>query len=119
MGQEQGIRVAAMRLAVLLAAATGIAAVSGVSAAGVSGSPTRPSGTLQINTSIGQHWRMSDDFCPPGTPAGTDCLRSVGEGVITGLGRVTVTYYKLLPDEEGCFIIHNNTAVIEVAGKGT
>jgi hypothetical protein len=36
------------------------------------------------------------------------------------LGRVTVTYYKILPgDDPDCFILHNNTAVIEVAGKGT
>jgi hypothetical protein len=124
MGEGQGIRVAdasrlRTRLAVLLAAAAAIAGVSGVSAAGVSGAPMRPSGTLQIDASIGQQWRMSDDFCPPGTPASYDCLQSVGQGVIPGLGSVTVTYYKLLLYEENCFIQHNNTAVIEVVGKGT
>jgi hypothetical protein len=95
------------------------ALIGSATAAGVSASAARPSGTLQINASIGQQWRMSDEFCPPGTPASYDCLQSVGHGDIPGLGSVTVTYYKLLPYEEDCFIQHNNTAVIEVVGKGT
>jgi hypothetical protein len=90
-------------------------------AAGLSAAPIRSSGALQVNATITQTWRMSQDFCAPGTPAGVDCLRSVGAGAIPGLGRVTVTYDKILPrdTDPSCFILHHNTAVIEVSGKGT
>jgi hypothetical protein len=88
--------------------------------AGVSGAPMRRSATLQLNATVLQAWLMSRDYCPPATPAVADCLRSVGEGEVAGLGHVKVTYYKILPgDDLNCFILHNNTAVIEVAGKGT
>lgn len=88
--------------------------------AAASSAPTRPSGTLKFNATVVQNWRMSDDYCPPGTLAVADCLRSVGEGSIAGLGRVMVTYFKVLPnDGSSCFIVHNNTALIEVEGKGT
>ncbi len=80
----------------------------------------RPSGTLQLNATLTQTWRLSRDYGPPATPAIADCLRSVGEREMARLGRVTVTYYKVLPgDDENCFILHNNTTVIEVVGKGT
>jgi hypothetical protein len=96
-----------------------VAIVALALAAGVSGATTRPSGTLQLTATVMQKWRLSPDYCPPGTPAVSGCLRSVGEGDIAGLGRVTVTYDKILPgDDPDCFILHNNTAVIEVAGKG-
>jgi len=89
-------------------------------APGASGAPTRASGTLQLNATLTQKWRLSREYCPPGTPVVASCLRSVGEGEIAGLGHVRVTYYKLLPgDDVNCFIVHNNTALIEVAGKGT
>jgi hypothetical protein len=108
-----------MCLRVTAAAAT-VLFLALAAAAGVSGAPTRPSGTLQVNATITNVWRMSDDFCPPGTPALADCVRSEGQGNVAGLGRVTVSYDKVLPnDDPRCFIIHHNTAVIEVAGKGT
>lgn len=89
-------------------------------AVGASSAPARPSGTLQVKFTITQKWRMSDDFCPTGTPRIASCVRSIGEGEIPGLGRVTVTYFKILPyDGTSCFIAHHNTAVIEVAGRGT
>jgi hypothetical protein len=86
--------------------------------AGVSAAPARPSGTLQVNASIVQEWSMT--ACPPGTPPAVECLRTVGEGLVAGLGRVRVTYEKVIHrDDPSCFIVHHNTAVIEVAGKGT
>jgi hypothetical protein len=103
-------------LAALLAAT----ALALALAAGVSGAPTRSSGMLELKATFTQKWSMSRDFCPTGTPALAICLRSVGESYVVGLGRVTVTYDKLLPgDDPACFIQHNNTAVMEVAGKGT
>lgn len=81
---------------------------------------TRPSGTLQLNFTSTQKWRISREYCPPGTPAAADCLRSVGTTEVAGLGRVTVTYVKVLPgDDPNCFMVHHNTAFVEVAGKGT
>jgi hypothetical protein len=102
------------------AAATTLAAVLAVPA-GVSGAPARSSGTLQVNATIVQEWLMTGEACPPGTPAVADCIRSVGRGTVPGLGTVTVTYDKILPrdSDPSCFILHHNTAVIEVAGKGT
>ena len=95
-------------------------AIALIPAPGASGTPTRASGTLQLNATLTQKWRISREYCPQGTPAVASCLRSVGEGEVAGLGRVTVTYDKLLPgDDESCFIVHQNTALIEVAGKGT
>jgi hypothetical protein len=89
-------------------------------AAGGSGATIRSSGTFQLNATFMQQWRMSRSFCPPATPAIADCLRSLGEADVAGFGHVTVTYYKILPgDDASCFILHNNTAVIDVAGKGT
>jgi hypothetical protein len=86
--------------------------------AGVSAAPARPSGTLQVNASIVQEWSMT--ACPPGSPPAVECLRTVGEGLVAGLGRVRVTYEKVIRrDDPSCFILHHNTAVIEVAGKGT
>jgi hypothetical protein len=80
---------------------------------------TRPSGTLQLNFASTQNWRIAREYCPPGTPAAADCLRSVGTTEVAGLGRVTVSYVKILPgDDPNCFMVHHNTAVIEVAGKG-
>lgn len=107
-------------LRVTTAAAT-VLVLALAAAAGVSGAPTRPSGTLQVNARITNEWRMSDDFCPPGTPVVADCVRSEGQGDVAGLGRVTVTYDKVLPRDDndpGCFIVHHNAAVIEVVGKG-
>lgn len=100
-------------LAIALVVALGLAA-------GASPAPTRASGTLQVNLTLTQNWRISREYCPPGTPMAADCLRSVGRGEVAGLGRVTVTYDKLLTgDDPDCFMVHNNTAVIEVAGKGS
>lgn len=88
--------------------------------AGVSGAPARRSGTLQLDATIKQEWRMSREFCPPATPEADGCLRAVGEGEVAGLGRVRVTYDKVLPgNDPSCFIVHHNTAVFEVVGKGT
>jgi hypothetical protein len=102
------------------AAILGIVVVALTAAKGATGAPETASGTLQLNATVRQNWRLSRDFCPPGTPAVADCLRSVGEGEVSGLGYVTVTYDKLLPgDDEDCFILHNNRATIEIAGKGT
>lgn len=101
------VLVAALAVALLVAPST-------------SGAPTRASGTLQLNASLTQHWRLSRDFCPQGTPAVANCLRSVGEAEIAGLGRVTSTYSKFLPgDDANCFVMHNSTALVEVQGKGT
>lgn len=89
-------------------------------AAGASSAPTRPSGTLQLNVTFTQNWRINRDYCPPGTPAVADCLRSVGRRAVAGLGRAAVTYDKLLPgDDRDCFMVQHNKAVIEVAGKGS
>jgi hypothetical protein len=77
-------------------------------------------GTLQLNATLTQLWRLNRDYCPPGTPAVATCVRSVGTGEIAGLGRATSTYSKILPgNDESCVVIQNNTAVIDVAGKGT
>jgi len=103
-----------------LTIAVAAVAIALIAATGASGTPTRASGTLQLEATLIQKWRLSRDFCPPGTPAVASCLRSVGVGRVAGLGRVTVTFDKILPgDDESCFIVHNNTALIEVAGKGT
>jgi hypothetical protein len=89
-------------------------------AAGLSASPNRATGTLQINATFRQYWSLDRKYCPPGLPTAANCLRAVGQAEISGLGRATSTYSKILPgDDENCFMIQNNTAVIEVAGKGT
>lgn len=89
-------------------------------AAGASPAPTRPSGTLELDVVFSQFWRVNDEYCPPGTPAVADCLRSIGRRAVAGLGRVTVSYDKLLPNEDpDCFMVQNNRAVLEVAGKGS
>jgi hypothetical protein len=89
-------------------------------ATGATGAPEIASGTLQLDATFIQRWRFNRDYCPPGTPAVANCLRSIGESQISGLGRATSTYSKILPgNDESCVVIQNNTAVIEVAGKGT
>jgi hypothetical protein len=91
-----------------------------VLAGAASGSPERASGTLQLDATLTQSWRLDRAFCPPGTPPAATCLRSVGEAEVAGLGRVTSTYSKILPgDDDACIVIRNNTAIMEVAGKGT
>lgn len=110
--QGTAIRAFSPLTLVVLALALGLAGAS-------SGAPTRPTGTLQFSLTITQEWRIGREYCPPGTPASTNCLESVGVGEVAGLGRVTVTYTKLLPGgDPSCFMIQNNTALIEVAGKG-
>lgn len=84
-----------------------------------SSTPTRPSGSLRLDFTTTQTWRMNDEYCRPGTPADASCLRSVGEAEVAGLGHVTITFDKLLPADPSCFILHNNVTLIQVAGKGT
>jgi hypothetical protein len=89
-------------------------------AGGASGATDRSAGTLEIDATFRNYWRIDRSACPPGTPVVADCLRVDGEADIRGLGHATVTYRKVLPNEdENCFMVQNNTAVIEVAGKGT
>lgn len=104
-----------LKLIALLATVTATAA-----GAARADSPTRPSGTLQLQVAITQEWSMSRDACPPETPPAGTCVHSVGEGPVRGLGRVRVTYRKVIPgDDPSCFIVHQNTVTFEVAGKGT
>lgn len=89
-------------------------------AAGASGSTERAAGALQVDAAFRQMWQLDRDYCPPGTPTVANCLRSVGGSEVAGLGRATLTYKRILPgDDENCFMVMNNTAIIEVAGKGT
>lgn len=90
-------------------------------AGGASGAPTRASGTLQLDVTLTTIRRNHPDHCPSGTPATIfNCVRYVGEGTIPGLGRATSTYTKIIrEDDENCQVLLPNTAVIEVAGKGT
>jgi hypothetical protein len=86
----------------------------------VSGAPTLASGTLQLNANITSGRTSDAAYCPPGTPANSGCFRYLGNGGIRGLGRVTTTYVKVIRgDDPSCEVLLPNTAVIEVAGKGT
>lgn len=119
MKRQRALRFGRGVLGVSLLAVT-VLALALALAAGVSGAPMRPSGALQLDVTLGQNWRLGRDYCPPGTPAVANCLRSEGEGEIAGLGRAKSTYSKILPGrDENCVVLQNNTAVIEVAGKGT
>jgi hypothetical protein len=87
---------------------------------GAAPAPWQPSGALQLKTTITLKWRLDREYCPPGTPSVADCLRAVGEREIAGLGRMTVTLEKVLPgNDPSCFMVQNNTTLVEVAGKGT
>ena len=70
--------------------AIGIAALAlagALSLAGsASGAPTRAAGTLQLNATLTTIRRNDSVYCPPGTPAATNCFRYVGRGEIPGLG---------------------------------
>ncbi len=87
--------------------------------AGLSASPAA-TGTLELDGRIATTYRFDDAFCPAGSSMFDRCVRFVGEGQLPGLGRATTTYTKILPgDDFDCPVLNHNTAVIEIAGKGT
>ncbi len=89
-------------------------------AASATGAPERSTGALELNAVISSFYRFDPSFCPAGVQPPARCVRFTGEGTIRGLGAVTTTYTKILPeDDPSCIVIQNNTAVIAVAGKGT
>lgn len=100
-------------------ALTALIALSSV--ASLSASPTRTMGALQLDARISTKYRFGDSFCPAGVQVTVaECVRFVGQSEIPGLGRVTTTYVKILPgDDLNCIVVNHDTAVIEVAGKGT
>jgi hypothetical protein len=89
-------------------------------AAGATGAPNRAAGALQISATLNSFYRVDRSNCPPGTPAVANCGRVIGKGEIAGLGRATSTMTNILPgNDDNCPVIQSNTAVIEVADKGT
>lgn len=98
-----------------------LAAVVALSlAAGLPAATVVTTSTLQLSASVRSLYRFNDAYCPPGTPAVADCVRFVGGSEVPGLGRLTATYTKVLPnDDPACPVIQFNAALLEVAGKGT
>lgn len=90
-----------------------------LSTASISASPAA-TGTLQLDGRISTKYRFDDAFCPAGASRFDRCVRFVGVGQLPGLGRATTTYTKILPGADfSCPVLNHNTAVIEVAGKGS
>jgi hypothetical protein len=101
------------RALLLFAAALGSLAVASVraDADGV--------GTLQLNGTIDTKFDRGD-YCPAGTPATTNCYRtvSVGPELFPGLGKVTTGYTLVYDDfRSACGRVHAQIPIL-VAGKG-
>jgi HYR domain len=102
----------------LLAVMAVLVGVALAAAPGVSGSTVQAVGMLQIDSrSVVLKYRFGD-YCPPGEPAETECVRFVGESLIPGLGRATTTYTKMLRGKEGCPVTQHKAVELEIAGKG-
>lgn len=85
---------------------------------GISGAPTRASGTLQLHARVTLKWKRNPE-CPPGTPVGSFCYGIVGDAVVPGLGHVTTRYTTVFDGNRDAPCVRTlPDAVIEVAGKG-
>ena len=87
---------------------------------GAIGGPTRTSGTLQLRATFA--YIFNEESCPPGVsvPAQVECFRFDGQGVVSGLGKATVTWHLIddLADGLSCQHFNFTTIVVKVTGKG-
>jgi HYR domain len=98
----------------------GVVVVALTAAAAAAGASGKSSGTLQVDATLITTRSSNEAYCPPGTSANSSCFRYVGEGSISGLGRVTSTYTKVITRGDGdCEVLLLSPTVIEVPGKGT
>lgn len=78
----------------------------------------RTTGELRVHSIFDMSWKFGD-YCPPGTARGLECVRFLGTGSVSGLGRATVSYVKTVEFANPlCPVIQFKTAVIAVVGKG-
>jgi hypothetical protein len=73
-------------------------------------------GTLQVQGTFSTKYHGID--CSPGTPTTIGCYRNVGDGVLAGLGKVSVDYTNFYDDYlSTCGRLHAHIPIV-VAGKG-
>jgi HYR domain-containing protein len=83
------------------------------------GAPTRTLGTLELHATFKD--AFYEEACPPGpVPVQVECFAFAGRGVVTGLGKATVTWHLVddLADGLSCQHFYFTTIVVKVAGKG-
>ena len=89
-------------------------------ATGASSTPTRTLGALSFTRRSGTP--SNEESCPSGAPvpAQVECFRFDGDGVVPGLGKVTVAWQLIddLSDGLSCQHFNFTTIVVKVAGKG-